>query len=70
MPYDVDFDAPPSVGTVITYRGRRAELLAIEPRTRRNGEPGWLLTWMIEGRLATSGLRSESVLWVREKGDA
>lgn len=64
----IDFLAPPADGTTINLRGRRAELLAVEPCTRRNGEPGWLLTWLIDGRRATSGLHAKSVTWRRSEG--
>ncbi len=69
--YQIDFTEPPPVGTVIAYRGQRAVLVEVPPIHRRSdGEPGWLLTWMIDGRRATSGLRSESVTWERASRDA
>lgn len=69
--YAIAFDAPPLIGTQINYRGQVAELVAVEPYIRkRDGQPSFILRWRIGGRLATSGLRSDSVMWERECGDA
>lgn len=65
--YSVNFDAPPPVGTEIDIRGKRAVLVRVEPFTRKSdGAASFLLTWKIEGRLATSGLRSNNVMYPRE----
>lgn len=62
--YPIDFREPPPVGTVIEYRGELAELVAVEPITRRSdGAPSFLLRWRIGTRRARSGLRAESVMW-------
>lgn len=62
--YPIDFDAPPAPGTVINYRGERAELVSVTPITRRrDGAPSFLLRWKIGTRRARSGLRAASVMW-------
>lgn len=69
--YAISFEEPPEVGTQITVQGRRAVLVKVEPIIRRkDGGASWLLHWDIDGRRATSGLRSASVIWQQESGNA
>jgi hypothetical protein len=68
--YAIRFDVPPAVGTELVIQGKRAVVVAVEPRTRkRDGAASWLITWDVEGRRATSGLRSHSVLWQTSGGE-
>lgn len=67
--YPINFAEPPELGTEIMVGKKRAILVGVEPITRRSdGAASYLLRWDVEGRWATSGLRSASVYW--ERADA
>lgn len=61
----IDFEEPPEVGTVISFRGKMAVLLSVDPYLRKtDGRESFLLTWDVEGRRGTSGLRANGLYWV------
>jgi hypothetical protein len=65
-PYPIKFDCPPAIGTEIILSGKSAVLVDVQPIMRRSdGRPSFLLKWSVEGRLATSGLKSKGVHFVR-----
>ncbi|MBO4169303.1 hypothetical protein LV780_03785 [Cereibacter azotoformans] len=63
--YPIDFSAPPAVGTTLKIGRKVGEVVAVTPHARRDGAPSWLITWSIEGRRATSGLRAAGVCYER-----
>lgn len=65
--HPINFDAPPPIGTELQIGKRLARLERVEPIARKSdGAASFLLIWKIQGRLATSGLRSNSVTLRRE----
>lgn len=65
--YPIDFALPPTVGTSLKIGRKVGKVVAITPHTRRDGSPSWLITWSIEGRRATSGLRAGGVCYERPR---
>lgn len=61
--YPINFSEPPPIGMEIDIGRKRARLIKVEPITRKDGSPTWLLSWEIDGRIATSGLRGKGVSW-------
>lgn len=67
----INFTEPPPVGTEIYVGGKRAVLVRIEPYIRKtDGQDSLLLIWDVEGRKATSGMRTGRVHFVAEDSDA
>jgi hypothetical protein len=63
----INFSAPPELGTSVRVGHREAVLVAVEPiKRRRDGAPSFRLTWEIAGRRATSGLVADSLVFERE----
>lgn len=70
-PHIVHFDAPPPAGTEILIGGKRAVVISVEPYVRKtDGADSHLILWDIEGRRATSGLRTSTINWVKGDSDA
>ena len=68
--YPIQFDAPPEIGTEIQVGKRVARLAWVEPITRKSdGEAPWELHWNVDGRHATSGLRSAGCSYAKEGDD-
>jgi hypothetical protein len=68
--YPIQFDAPPEIGTEIQVGKRVARLAWVEPITRKSdGEVSWVLHWNVDGRHATSGLRSAGFSYAKEGDD-
>ena len=64
--YRINFDAPPPLGTMVTVGRKVATLVRVDPITRKkDGRSSWMLTWSVNGKLATSGLRSNGIIWKR-----
>lgn len=59
----INFSEPPTVGTEIAISGKVARVVALEPYTRKDGAESLIIHWEVEGRKATSGLRSAGVRW-------
>jgi hypothetical protein len=63
----IQFDAPPAIGTVLTQAGRPFVVAKVEPATRKDGSPTWLITWVSpccicgEPFETKSGLRTKGV---------
>jgi hypothetical protein len=61
----IAFDEVPPIGTIFKKRGGMYRLIGIAPYTRKDGTASYVLTWQgTDGALATSGLRSKSVMRV------
>jgi hypothetical protein len=59
----ISFSEPPTVGSEIAISGKVAQVVALEPYTRKDGAESLIIHWEVEGRKATSGLRSAGVKW-------
>lgn len=67
----INFSEPPEVGHEIKVVGKIARVVAVEPYTRKSdGVASFVIRWDIEGRKATTGLRSASFMFDREADDA
>lgn len=63
--YKIDFDTPPEIGTQVKLNPQITLTLAsTKPHERKDGTQTTLLTWVAsDGRVAKSGMKSQSVIW-------
>ena len=63
--YAIFFQAPPPLGTTVTYwGGHTAELVSVSDYAKADGQIVPLLEWRFnDGRVGTSGLRGKTVYW-------